>query len=217
MEKVTQIPASPMDIFLLPVWMHKKISFRFPSLLLAFVFIGCFDLFIYDNLFKLSVFSGNFGAISFKLVVFAVLGLVVGAVDAVCTIYPIADFAKMIGKRSEKFVHKKIAIILMKSYAISHFIFIIPYALATYSGYDWTQITPGSASQARLLLAVLSILEPLLPFAQLGVLYRTLSIRTKIQAFGKLILILAVYFWMYISGNAVWFIRDVALTILKSI
>ena len=216
MEKVSQIPASPMDFILFPVWLHKKISFRFPGLLIAFAFVGCFDMFFFDNLFKLPVFSGNIGVLFFRLVFFVLLSLLVGAIDVVCTIYPIADFAQMIGKRSEKYVHKKIAIILMKSYAISHVLSIIPFALAAYSGFDWNQISPVSTGQARMLFAILGTLMPILPLLQLGVLYRTISIRTKIQAFGKLILILAVYFWIGISGNAVVFVEEIAYSVLKS-
>ena len=217
MEKVSQIPASPMDFLLFPVWLHKRISFRFSGLLFAFVFVGCFDLFFYDNLFKTSFFSGNIGVMFFKLVFFFILSFLVGAVDVVCAMYPIADFAQMIGKRSEKFVHKKIAVILMKSYAISHILFIIPCALAFYSGLDWNQISPISTGQAKMLFAVLSTLLPLLPFFQLGVLYRTISIRTKIQVFGKLILTLAIYFWMGISSNAIAFVDGLAFSIVKAL
>jgi hypothetical protein len=56
-----------------------------------------------------------------------------------------------------------------------------------------------------------------MPYFQLGILYRTLSIRTRIQVFGKLILILAAYFWMQISGTAVVYFGGLAYSVLASL
>lgn len=215
MEKVSQIPKSPMDFFLFPAWIHRKISFRFSGLFIAFGFVGLFDIVFFDNVFNTSVFKGDMGSVFIKIVLLAVLALIVGAIDVVCTMYPMADFAKLIGKRSEKFVHKKIAIILMKSYAISHLLFVVPCFFLVYSGVDFAKVGPMSTNQARILFAVINSLLPFLPFFQLGVLYRTLSIRTRIQVFGKNILILAIYFWMGISGKAVLFFNSIAFQILS--
>jgi len=214
MEKISQIPASPMDFFLFPVWLHRRISIRLPGLLVAFLFVGCFDLLFYENLAEQSVFSGSPGRVFFRIVLFLILSFVVGAIDVIFTICPLADFLQMIGRRSEKYVHKRISVILMKSYAISHVLFIIPYAVALYSGVDWTQVGPVSAQQIRMLYAALATLMPILPFIQLGVLYRTISIRTRIQPFGKLILICAAYFWMQLSGSVVVFVEGGAYSLL---
>lgn len=215
MEKVTQIPASPMDFFLFPVWIHRRISIRLPGLLVAFLFVGCFDLLFYENLIEQSLFGGSSGRVFLKFILFMILSFLVGAADVVFTIYPLSDFLQMIGRRSEKFVHKKISIILMKSYALSHLLFVVPYALTLYSGVDWTQVGPFSTGHVKVLYAVLATLMPLLPFFQLGILYRTISIRTRIQTFGKMILILAAYFWMQISGTAILFVEGIAYSLLK--
>jgi len=214
MEKISQIPASPMDFFLFPVWLHRKISIRLPGLLIAFLFVGCFDLFFYANFIEQSVFSGGPGKVLLRIVLFLILAFVVGAIDVIFTICPLSDFLEMIGRRSEKFVHKRISVILMKSYAISHILFIIPYAVAFYSGVDWAQVGPVSAKQIRMLYAALATLMPILPFLQLGVLYRTISIRTRIQTFGKMIVICAAYFWMQLSGTAVIYVESLAYSLL---
>lgn len=215
MEKSSQIPASPMDVFLLPAWLHRRISIRFPGLLAAFLFVGSFDLLFYENLIEQSVFSGNTGRVVCKILLFLLLSFVVGAIDVIFTIYPLADFLQMIGRRSEKFVHRKISVILMKSYALSHLLFIIPYALVLYSGVDWTQVGPVSAQQVRVLYAVLATLLPILPFFQLGVLYRTISLRTRVETFGKMIVVCAAYFWMQLCGTAVNFVIGLAYALLN--
>jgi len=215
MEKVTQIPASPLDFFLLPVWLHRKISIRLPGLLLAFVFVGCFDLLFYDNLFKQAIFVGSPGRLVLRIFLFLFLAFLVGAIDVIITIWPVGDFLQMIGRRSDKYVHKRISVILMKSYALSHILFVIPLALLVYSGVDWTQVGPVSTNQVRILYAVLGTVLPILPLFQLGILYRTISVRTRIQTFGKMIAVLAAYFWMQLSGTAMLFIQDLAYSLLK--
>lgn len=214
MEKVTQIPNSPMDVFLLPVWVHKKISIRLQGLLLAFAFVGAFDLLTYEAVAKEPIFTGDVTTLFFKLVFFALMSLVLGAIDVVCTMYPIADFARMIGRRSEKFVNKRIHVIMMKSYALSHLLFVIPTAIYLYSGIEWEKITHLTPGGVKFLFAVIIVLIEFLRYFQLGVLYRTFSVRTRLQVFGKLILILASYFWMEISGTAVLFFRNLAVTLL---
>ncbi|HOQ75896.1 MAG TPA: hypothetical protein PK369_04910 [Thermoclostridium sp.] len=215
MEKVTQIPASPLDFFLLPVWLHRKISIRLPGLLLAFMFVGCLDLLFYENLFEQSIFAGNPGRMILRFFLFMALSFLVGAIDVIFTMWPVGDFLQMIGRRSDKFVHKRISVILMKSYALSHILFVIPYALVIYSGVDWAQVGPVSTSQVRVLYAVLATVLPILPFFQLGILYRTISVRTRIQTFGKMIAVLAAYFWMQISGTAITFLEGLAYEFLQ--
>lgn len=216
MEKVTQIPASPLDIFIFPVWLHKRISIRLPGLMAAFLFVGCFDMLFYDNFIEKSVFSGSPGRVFLQFILFIILSFLVGAIDVVFTIYPLADFVQMIGRRSEKYVHRRINVILMKSYALSHLLFVVPYTIALYSGVDWAHVGPFSASRIRMLYAVLAAFLTILPFFQLGVLYRTISIKTRIQTFGKMIAVFAAYFWMQICGTAILYIESIAYSLLLS-
>lgn len=218
MEKVTQIPASPMDVFLLPVWVHKRISIRLPGLLLAFGFVGAFDLLaFYPKIVSQPVFTGSIGTFLAGVLVFLCLSLIVGTLDVVCTMYPISDFARMIGRRSEKYVNKHISVILMKSYALSHLLLLVPIGIFNYAGIDWDTISPATPGAIKLLFAFIVILIEFLPYFQLGILYRTLSIRTRIQVFGKLILILAAYFWMQISSTAMVFFGGLAYAVLASL
>ncbi len=133
---------------------------------------------------------------------------------------PISELAAFIGKRSEKFVGNRIYVIMMKSYAISHLIFLIPYSVYVYSGIGWENIDFSSSSQIKLIYSILTVFIIILPFVQLGILYRTLSIRTRIERFGKLILILATYFWMQISGGAITYVtglfHEIIIKIVES-
>lgn len=217
MDKVNKIQESPWDFFILPVWIHKKLSVSLKGLIPAFLFVGVFDMFFAQNIFKASFFRGGMLELTFKLLAFLMLSLLIGAIDVVITMVPIAEFGAMIGKRSEKYVNHRIPVILMKSYALSHFLFIIPSALYVYSGVDWVNVNMTSASQIRLLFSILLVLLNFLPFAQLGIIYRTISVRTRLQVFEKLILILAAYFWMQISGGAIIFLEGVFHGVMESL
>ena len=143
------------------------------------------------------------------------LSLAIGTIDVICTIIPIAEFAVMIGKRSEKYVSSRMPVILMKSYSISHILFIIPTAVYVYSGVDWVNVNMASSSQLRLLFSVLMVLMSFLPFIQLGFIYRTISVRTRLQAFEKLMLILTTYFWMQLSGAVIIYLEGVLSGIIE--
>lgn len=214
MEKVNEIHSSPMDFLLLPVWVHKKLSERFKGLIFAFLFVGAFDMILFQNLITMGFFKGSIKEIILKSVLFLVLSFIIGVIDVVCTMIPISELAIMIGKRSEKFVSDRMQIIMMKSYAISHLIYVIPYAIFTYSGVDWVTVDMASPSQIRLLFSILIVLINFMPYIQLGIIYRTISIKTRIQVFGKLIIVLATYFWMNISGSAIGFIMTLFQDIL---
>jgi len=217
MEKVNEIPASPMDFLLFPVWVHKKLSEKITGLIIAFIFVGSYDLFFNKNLIKEGFFEGTPELLIFRIFLFLVFALLVGAIDVICTMVPIAELAIMIGKRSEKYVSSGLPIILMKSYSVSHLLFVIPTAIFVYSGVDWNLVDMNSTPQIRLLFAVLVTVLSIMPFFQLGVIYRTISIRTRIQVFGKLILILATYFWMNLSGSATMFFISIFQGILLKI
>lgn len=214
MEKVNEITSSPMDVLLLPVWVHKRLSVKLRGLIFAFLFVGIFDMVFYQNLIKEGIFHGDMISLVFKFLLLIVFSFIIGAVDVIFTMVPIAEFAMVIGKRSEKHVSGGIIAILMKSYALSHFLYIIPNALFVYSGVDWNIVDAASPHEVRWLFSILLVIINFMPYFQLGIIYRTISIRTRIQAFGKLILIMALYFWMRISGDAIIFIESLLFRLL---
>lgn len=215
MEKVNEIPSSPLDVFLLPAWVHKKISIKLEGLILAFLFVGIFDFVFHRNLIEEGFFQGDVCNIILKFFLGIVISIVIGAYDVICTVAPISGFATMIGNRSEKYVNPRLPVILMKSYALSHLIFIIPSALFVYSGVDWLTVDMNSPMKTRMLFSILIVVLNFMPYFQLGIIYRTISIRTRIQVFGKLILILAMYFWMQLSGEAIVFIGTLLFNLIK--
>lgn len=214
MEKVNEIPSSPMDVLLLPVWVHKRLSVKPKGLIFAFLFVGFFDMVFHQNLIKEGIFEGGTLTLILRFLLFVIFSFLIGAVDVICTMVPISEFAMMIGKRSEKYVSGGLPVILMKSYAISHFLYIIPSALFVYSGVDWLTVDVTSPQEVRWLFSILLVIFNFMPYFQLGVIYRTISIRTRIQLFGKLILILAMYFWMQLSGEAVIFFESLLIKFL---
>jgi hypothetical protein len=160
-----------------------------------------------QNIFELGLITGEPMKMGFKLILTVIAAFVLGAVDVICTMVPIAEFTMMIGRRSEKYVSARLPVILMKSYALSHILFVIPYAVLNYSGINWNNVDAQAPSSIRLLFSFLVILINVLPYLQLGVIYRTFSVRTRIQVFGKLILLLATYFWIQISSGAIVFVK----------
>ena len=56
-------------------------------------------------------------------------------------------------------------VILMKSYALSHILFIVPTALYVYSGIDWTSVSPASSYEVRVLFSVVTLML-LVPYLQ---------------------------------------------------
>lgn len=215
MEKANEISSSPLDVFLLPAWVHKRISVKIKGLVFAFLFVGVFDFVFHRNLIKEGFFQGDIGNLILKFFLGIVISFVIGAYDVICTMVPIAEFAIMIGNRSDKYVNPRFPVILMKSYALSHFLFIIPSAIFLYSGVDWLSVDMNSPLKIRMLFSILIIILNFMPYFQLGVIYRTISLRTRIQVFGKLILVLAMYFWMQISGEAIVFIGNLLFNLIK--
>ena len=217
MEKINNIPSSPWDFFFLPVWVHRKLSVRFMGLIPAIFFVGFFDMVFYDNILEMGYFTGEPSKIIFRFIVFLLCSFILGAVDVICTMVPIAEFAIMIGKRSEKYVSKAMPVILMKSYALSNILFIVPTALYVYSGIDWTSVSPASSYEVRVLFSVVVTLMLLVPYLQFGILYRTLSVRTKLEKFSKAVLVLSAYFWMQITREVTYFIGGNMHSFIKSL
>ena len=201
------INTSPWDMLLFPPWVHKRISIRTIGLIPAFFLVGLFDFALSQNIIKAGIFEGEPVKVVVKLVLFLISALVLGAVDVICTMVPIAEFAMMIGRRSEKYVSNKMSVILMKSYALSHLLLIIPCAILFYSGVEWEKVNSFSPAIIKLIFSIVIVLLNILPYLQIGVIYRTINLRTRLQMFGKLILVLATYFWMQISGGAIVFVK----------
>ncbi len=217
MERINNTPSGPWDLFFLPVWVHKRISVKFMGLIPAIFFVGIFDMVFYDNIFEMGYMAGEPGRLVFRLIVFLLCSFIIGAVDVICTIVPIAEFALLMGKRSEKFVNKAMPVILMKSYALSHLLFIVPTALYVYSGIDWMSVNPASPYEVRVISSVVFTLMILVPYLQFGILYRTLSVRTKLEKFSKVVLVLAAYFWMQITREVIFFIEGGMHSLIKSL
>lgn len=215
MEKVNEIPSGPMDVFLLPAWVHKRISVKLEGLILAFLFVGIYDLAFHRNLVEEGFFLEDTGSLILKFLFGIVIAIIIGAFDVVCTMVPISEFAIMIGNRSEKHVNSRLPVILMKSYALSHLLSVVPSAIFIYSGVDWLNVDMTSPQDIRWFFAIIVTILSVLPYFQLGVIYRTISIRTRIQVFGKMILIVAMYFWMQITGEATVFIGSLLFNLIK--
>ena len=217
MDKANEIPASPLDIFLLPGWVHKKISEKLPGLIAASFFVGLYDLFYYQNLIDAGFFGGDFKTLLLRVLLFIIFSLLMGAADIFVCMVPVGGLAIMIGNRSGQYTGGRIPVILMKSYALSHIFAFVPATIFIYSGIDWTNVNASSAGWLRVLFSALVVIITILPYIQLGVVYRTISVKTRIQIFGKFILIFAAYFWMKLTSGIIYYLEAAAQKILLNI
>lgn len=217
MEKTNEIPSSPLDIFLFPAWVHEKLSLKLSGLFMSYLFVVAFDMLLHRNILDLGFFKGDPPELALRLVLFIAVCFLMGIIDVICTMVPIADFAILIGKRSEQHLNRGIHVIFMKSYAMSHLLFVIPMILYFYSGINWGDVNAGSSGRIRLLFSIILILITFLPYFQLGVLYRTISVKTRITSFWKLVLVLAAYFWMQICSGAITFVEGILLNFMEKL
>lgn len=217
MDRLRSVPESPLDILLLPVNVHRRLNRRMTGLVFAFLFVGCFDLaFSFDPEMS-QILSGSPGTLLLKAPLILISAFLLGALDVFCVIWPIADFARILAKRREKYISSGIPIILMKAYALSHVMFILPYVWLTYFGPDLSIPPMSWAVGTRLMFSIAVVLVQLLPFLQLGLIYRTLTVRSKLESFAKLFVVLALYFWSQLAASAVSYVAQWIHVILSGI
>lgn len=192
-----------MDLLLLPVDMHRRISRRMPGVFVAMLLVGVFDLAFYLDWNHTTILNGPPAHIALRLIALAAMAAVVGAVDVVCTIRPIADLARLVAKRREKYVSSGIHIVMMKVYALSHLLLVLPYAYLTFAGIDLDASPTTWSLSVKWGVSVALVLAQVLPFAQLGMLLRTLAVRSKLEVFPRLLVVSALYFWSRLTGEVV--------------
>ncbi len=202
-EKTRGTAESPLDFLLMPTIVHRRISRRAAGLVGAFLIVGFFDALLMRNLIREGLFSGGFGLSILRLLAVAALAGGVGILDVVCVMWPVADFARFVAHRSERFISGGIHVILMKSYALSHILFILPTLLLVYNPVDWNTEPSTWTTGVKLEFSILAAVMQVLPLVQLGIVFRTLGVRSKLELTTRAMVIAAMYFWMQLAGELI--------------
>ncbi len=201
LEKTRGAAEGPLDYLLMPPIVHRRISRRVTGLLAAFLLVGAFDVILSRNLLRDGFFQCGTLTGFVRAGGVLLLSLVLGACDVFCVMWPVADFARLMARASERFISGGIRIILMKSYALTFLFIVPPTALLVYNPVDWNTLpeswNPAVRAEFLLLTAILAVA----PLLQLGIVFRTLSIRSKLQVLPRLLVLAVMFVWMRMTGE----------------
>lgn len=203
MGKIRGAAGGPMDYLLMPTVVHRHISRRAAGLAGAFLLVGAFDTLLLQNLLREGILAGSAGVLAVRVFAVAALAFLIGMLEVVCVMWPIADFARFLARRGERFISGGIHVILMKSYALSYLLFILPMALLVYNPVDWNSAPATWPTGVKIEFAVLVAILQLVPFVRLGIVFRTLGVRSKMEAWPRLMVVAAMYLWMQIAGQMI--------------
>jgi hypothetical protein len=200
---------SGWDFLFWPRTWHKRLNKTILTLIPACIFVGIFDVLatspsiVYDYI--LTAESKLFT----KILLAIVLSALVGFLDVFIFAWPIADLCRYLAKRREKFIVQGFHIILMKSYAYSHLLFIPVLLLNTPTGLHIENLDPQMPFFKRLLIIVLVVYASMQLFWQIGILLRTISVKSKLEFSGKLIVTIAIFIWSNLSGTAIIYLLQI--------
>ena len=200
-QKTRSMMGSPLDFLFMPTLVHRHISRRAVGLVGAFLLVGFFDAVLLQNLLREGIFAGPAGVVAVRVASVAMLAVIVGTIDVICVMWPVADFARFLARREERFISGGIHVILMKSYALSHLFFIVPTALLVYNPVDWSSAPATWSTGVKIGFAVLAAILQLVPLVQLGIIFRTLGVRSKLELSARLIVVALMYLWMQVAGE----------------
>lgn len=201
---------SEWDLLLWPRRWHKRMNTASLTLISGFIWVGLFDVLAGEN----SIFNDyiiNSGSDTLlKVALFFITAGIIGFLDIFCFAWPIADLCRYIARHTEKFIVPGFNIIFMKSYAYSHLPFLPLLLLASPWALELGDTSQNTTLFAKALLYILLVLLYTQQYWQLGIMLRTISVKSKIMFSGKIIIAVAIIIWMSFSGHAIYFLINVA-------
>ena len=217
LEKTRGSAEGPLDYLLMPPIVHRRISRKVTGLAGAFLLVGVFDVILSRNLVRDGFFTGGMLTGAARVGGLLGLSLLLGAIDVFCVMWPIADFARLMARVSERFISGGIRIILMKSYALTYLFIVPPTALLVYNPVDWNTLPESWSATVRLEFLLLTAIIAMVPLLQLGIVFRTLSIRSKLQLFPRLLVLAVMFIWMRMAGELIQRISGAGIAWLATI
>jgi len=194
---------SEWDFLLWPRRWHKRMNTALMTLIPCIVWVGLFDALGATNSILNDFIINSSTDIVAKILLFLVVVAVIGLFDIFCFAWPIADLCRYIAKRTEMFIVPSFNIIFMKSYAYSHLPFMPLLLLSSPASVDLMDLSRNTAFFARALFFLLIVLMFTQQYWQLGIMLRTISVKSKIKFTGKLIIALSIIIWSSFMGYGV--------------
>jgi len=206
------------DLFLWPRTWHNRLNSVAATLIPGIIIVGLFDMLTSSEtiITEFLSASGDSGFIA-RVLAFIIISAVIGFIDVFCFAWPIADLCRYLAKRSEKYITPGFNIIFMKSYAFSHIYFLPLILYVNNAVFRLENIGPETPFISKLLITLLIIMAYTQQFWQLGIMLRTISVKTKLELPGKLISAAAMFFWSGITANAFYYLINIAHKLLDVI
>jgi hypothetical protein len=201
---------SEWDLLLWPHSWHKRMNTALMTLIPCILWVGLFDVLGATNSILSDFIINSSTDIAVKIFLFLITVVIIGLFDIFCFAWPIADLCRYIAKRTEKFIVPGFNIIFMKSYAYSHLPFMPLLLLSSPAAVDLMDLSRNPAFYAKALFFVLVILLNTQQYWQIGIMLRTIGVKSKILFSGKLVIAIAIVVWSYFIGYAVFSLVNMA-------
>jgi len=206
------------DLLLWPRTWHNRLNSVASTLIPGIIIVGLFDMLTSSDTIITELLSASReSGFIVKILAFIIVSAVIGFIDVFCFAWPIADLCRYIAKRSEKFITPGFNIIFMKSYAFSHIYFLPLIIYMNYAAFRLENIGPETPFISKLLIILLVIMAFTQQFWQLGIMLRTISVKTKLELPGKLIAAAAMLFWSNLTVYAFYYLIGIAHKLLDTI
>jgi len=207
---------SGWDLFLLPRTWHKRLNASLLSLLPGIAVVGFFNVLSHSRSIVKDFILDNTSDMVEKTLLLIIIMMIVGFLDVFCFAWPIADLCRFIARRNNKFIIQGFNVILMKSYAYSHLLFYPVLLIVNPTGFELERLGQDTGSVTQIVIITLYVWALLQVAIQPGILLRTISIKSKLEFSEKLMVALAIFIWMNLSGQAIRYILDLAYSMFVS-
>lgn len=199
------------DFLLWPRTWHNRLTSVAGTLVPGIIIVGLFDM-LTSNETIIARFLSARGEPGFlvRVLAFILISAVIGFIDVFCYAWPIADLCRYIAKRSEKFITLGFNVIFMKSYAYSHIYFLPLIVYVNHADLRIENIGTETPFIIKLFIALIIIMANTQIIWQLGIMMRTIGVKTKLELPGKLIAGAVMFFWGYITGYAFYYLINIA-------
>lgn len=209
-----ELSKNEWDFLLWPRTWHKRINSTILTLIPGCIFVGLFDMLgSSPSILKDYILTAESGVFQ-KSILAILMAVIIGFLDVFCFAWPIADLCKYLARRSEKFIVPGFHVILMKTYAFSHLLFIPSLLLTIPTGLKVENLSQETPFLEHLLVIVLLVYASMQLFWQLGILLRTISVKSKLELSGKLIAGGAIFIWFSLEGGAIGYLIRLAYELL---
>lgn len=206
------------DLFLWPRTWHNRLNSVVTTLVPGIIIVGLFDMLASSKTIITEFLSAR-GESGFttRILAFIIISAVIGFIDVFCFAWPIADLCRYLAKRSEKFITPGFNIIFMKSYAFSHIYFLPLIIYTNHAAFSLENIGPETPFISKIIVLLLSIMANTQLFWQLGIMLRTIGVKTKLELPSKFIAAAAMFFWSGITGYAFYYLINIAHQLFDTI